>query len=71
MLDLTNRNRTLPMVWRRRSNGKLYGLGDIKADSVGVIRVWDMSARRASNRCLHISLERLTRTFRVEPLQPT
>ena len=68
-LDLTNRNRTLPMVWRRRSNGKLYGLGDIKADSVGVIRVWVYES--GSNRCLHISLERLARTFRVEPLQPT
>ena len=56
-LDLTNRNRTLPMVWRRRSNGKLYGLGDIKADSIGVIRVWVYES--GSNRCLHITLERL------------
>ena len=63
MIDLINRNRTLPPLWRRRSNGKLYGLGDIKADSIGVIRVWVYEDN--SNRCLHISLERLARTFRA------
>ena len=63
MLDLSNRNRTLPLAWRRCCNGKLYGLGDIKADSVGVIRVWVYEDN--SNRCLHITLERLCRTFRA------
>jgi hypothetical protein len=63
MLDLTNRNRTLPLRWKRRCNQKLYGLGDIHTDGAGVIRCWIYEHN--SNRCLHITLERLCRTFRA------
>jgi hypothetical protein len=63
MIDLQNRNRTLPMHWRRRCNDKPYTLGDIKADTIGIVRVWIYEDN--SNRCLHITLERLCRTFRA------
>lgn len=63
MIDLSKRNRTLPLRWKRRCNGKLYGLGDVTPDTVGVLRVWVYEDN--SNRCLHITLERLCRTFRA------
>lgn len=52
---------TLPQVWRRKSNGKLYGLGSLVIRAGGRPYVW--MYEHDSNRCLHITLERLCRTF--------
>lgn len=62
MIDLTNRNRTLPMRWQRKCNGKLYGMGDIHTTGTSKLYVWMYEDN--SNRCLRLPLERVLRTFK-------
>lgn len=54
---------TLPMIWERKCNGKRYALGDLVVRAGGYVYVWIYEDN--SNRCLHITLERLARTFRA------
>lgn len=54
---------TLPTVWRRKCNGKLYALGSLVVREGGWCYVW--MYEHNSNRCLHIKLERLCRTFQA------
>jgi hypothetical protein len=55
--------KTLPTVWERKCNGKRYTLGDLIVRAGGRCYVW--MYEDGSNRCLHITLERLCRTFRA------
>lgn len=57
------RPQTLPLVWQRKCNGKRYALGQLIVREGGRCYVWMYEDN--SNRCLHITLERLCRTFRA------
>lgn len=54
---------TLPIIWIRRCNGKRYALADLVVRTGGICYVW--MHEEGTNKCLHITLERLARTFRA------
>lgn len=57
------RRRSLPLAWRRKCNGKLYGLVDVK-NYHGAIYVWIYED--GTNKALHIPLKSLAARFKAE-----